>query len=46
MASIAPVTSPKAVIRMTGVSGERSLNAFSTAKPSARSMRTSETTRS
>jgi len=46
MASMAPATSPNAVIRMTGVPGERSVNARSTSKPLDRSMRTSETTTS
>ena len=43
---MAPVTSPNAVIRITGVPGALSVNAFSTSSPLDRSMRTSETTRS
>jgi hypothetical protein len=43
---MAPVTSPKAVMRMTGVAGDFSPNAFSTSKPPARSIRTSDSTRS
>jgi len=43
---MAPATSPKAVMRMTGVPGDFSVNARSTSKPLLRSMRTSETTRS
>jgi hypothetical protein len=46
MASMAPVTSPKAVIRMTGVLGAFSPKARSTSKPPARSIRTSDRTRS
>ena len=43
---MAPVTSPNAVMRITGVAGARSVKALSTSSPPERSMRTSETTRS
>ncbi len=43
---MAPLTSPKAVIKMTGVPGDCSVKARSTSKPLVRSMRTYDTTRS
>jgi hypothetical protein len=46
MASMAPVTSPKAVMRMTGVPGDFSVKARNTSSPPTRSMRTSDITRS